>query len=200
MKSNKLLAQGGFTLIELLVTIAIAAILMMVAVPGMTSFKRNAELTSATNSVLAAINAARSEAIKRGMNAMLVPKDGTDWNSGLIAFVDKDSDLQYTAAGDVTIYVAEPLPAQFTITPSNQIETVKATAPYLMFNSSGYSRTRGGSLGVSSSGTLTIARNDLTGDELVTQTRRVVVAATGRVRTCKPDSATDTKCLFNATN
>ena len=74
----------GFTLIELMVTLAIAAVLLLVAIPSMTAFKRNAELTSATNTLLASINAARGEAMKRGTNAMVVPANGSDWNTGWI--------------------------------------------------------------------------------------------------------------------
>jgi type IV fimbrial biogenesis protein FimT len=69
--------QGrGFTLIELMVTLTIAAVLALVVAPGLTAYKRNAELTSAINTLLSAVNAARSEAMKRGMKAMVIPADG----------------------------------------------------------------------------------------------------------------------------
>ena len=55
-------AGAGFTLIELMVTLAIAAVLMMVAAPSFVGFQRNSEMTSVTNSLLAAANAARAEA------------------------------------------------------------------------------------------------------------------------------------------
>ena len=191
---------GGFTLIELMVTIAIAAILMMVAVPGMTAFKRNAELTSTTNSLLAAINAARGEALKRGMNAMVVPVDGTNWSSGIVAFVDVDRTQSYSAtSSDMTILTTAALPGYFSVnaTGSNP-QTVLASAPYLMFNPSGYAVTKGGSVGVSGTGALQIFRNDLAGAQQWEQTRRLMVAATGRVRTCKPASSSDSTCTMGS--
>ncbi|RYH22675.1 MAG: prepilin-type N-terminal cleavage/methylation domain-containing protein, partial [Alcaligenaceae bacterium] len=81
----------GMTLVECLIAIAIAAVLMMVAVPGMSAYKRNAELTSTANRLLAAVNATRGEAMKRGVTAMLVPTGGGgDWNAGWTVFLDLD--------------------------------------------------------------------------------------------------------------
>ena len=64
---------AGFTLIELMVTVAIGAVLMMVAAPSFIGFQRNSEMTSLTNALLAAANTARAEAMKTGMNAFVVP-------------------------------------------------------------------------------------------------------------------------------
>ncbi len=187
----------GFTLIELMVTIAIAAILMMVAVPSVTAFQRNAELTSTTNSLLAAINAARGEALKRGMNAMVVPAVGTNWNSGIIAFVDTDRSQSYSGS-DITILTTSALPSYFTVDAAgSNTQTVLSSAPYIMFNPSGYAVTKGGTVGVAGASSLQIYRNDLTSTLQWEQTRRLMVAATGRVRTCKPVSATDTKCQMS---
>ena len=44
--------------------------------------------------------------------------------------------------------------------------------------------------------TLTLTRTDLSGSALNDQTRRVVVAKTGRARTCRP--STDTSCTVSA--
>lgn len=57
---------AGFTLVELLVTLAVAAILLTVGVPSFRTFVQNAQLRSATDGFLAAIQRARSEAITRG--------------------------------------------------------------------------------------------------------------------------------------
>lgn len=60
--------DNGFTLIELLVTIAAAAILMAVAVPSFNDLIVSSRLSTQTNDLIAAINTARSEAIKRNRN------------------------------------------------------------------------------------------------------------------------------------
>lgn len=57
--------QCGFTLIELMVTLVISAILLSVAVPAYQSFIGSTALTTATNDLVAALNMARSEALKR---------------------------------------------------------------------------------------------------------------------------------------
>lgn len=107
---------NGFTLIELMVTIAIAAILMMIAIPSFTAYQRNAELTSFINSMVAAINGARGEAMKRGRYAMIVPADNTNWSSGWIAFVDVDRSWNYDASKDILVFSREAPPSYLSIT------------------------------------------------------------------------------------
>jgi type IV fimbrial biogenesis protein FimT len=57
--------QQGFTLMELLVTLAIAGLILGIAVPNFRDFMRNSRLTSASNDLIASINLARTEAVKR---------------------------------------------------------------------------------------------------------------------------------------
>jgi len=57
--------QHGFTLVELVITLAITAILLSVAAPAYQSFIGSTALTTATNDLVAALNMARSEALKR---------------------------------------------------------------------------------------------------------------------------------------
>ena len=182
----------GFTLIELMVTIAIAAILMVVAVPSLITYQRNSEMTSFANTLLASINAARGEAMKRGRYAMVVPADGVAWASGWVVFVDVDVTKTYNAAYDVLITAKEAPPSYLTVTGNN---TALEAAPYIMFDPSGYAAKKS----TSPTGpnlTLTIARNDVSSAEAAEQTRRLVVAITGRARVCKP--ATDSTCVASA--
>lgn len=62
---------AGFTLVELMVTVAVAAVLLAVAVPSFTQMIVSGRLTTQSNDMLAAINLARSEAIKRNASVTL---------------------------------------------------------------------------------------------------------------------------------
>ncbi|MBK7052484.1 MAG: GspH/FimT family pseudopilin [Rhodoferax sp.] len=192
---NNIIRIKGFTLIELMVTMALLAILMAVAVPSMTTFQRNAQLTSFSNTMLASINAARGEAMKRGRSARMVPTGGgTDWNNGWVIFVDVARTGDYTSPGNITIASREAKPSYLTIT---GFGTPAETPPYILFDASGYSKTNSGGFGASS---FEIKRNDVTGTEQLSQTRRVKIASTGRVRVCTPVSTTDALCSVAASS
>lgn len=186
--------DAGFTLIELMVTVALVAVLMMIAAPSFVGFQRNSEMTSITNSLLAAANAARAEALKTGMNAFVVPSgNGSSWTDGWIVFVDQNRDNTYTATADTTIMVQPATPSYLTITGTGNAAVTPAS--YIMFDSSGYAKSYG--TGVANL-TLSIVRNDVPTAQANSETRRIVVARTGRVRSCRP--STDSACTSSATN
>ena len=188
MSNNRRVISGGFTLVEMMVTLGIAAVLALLAIPGVESCKRNAEMTSLSNTLLASLNAARGEAMKRGVPALIVPAgSSTDWNTGWIVFVDngkgrKDGETGYRVyvAGDDLLVSAQPAPrSYFTITANG---TAGENPAYIMFDGMGYSRTKAYAFGAL---TLSITRNDLSGDEQLKETRRLIVASSGRVRVCR---------------
>lgn len=180
-------SECGFTAIELIVTIAIAAVLMAVAAPSFIGFQRNSELTSLTNKLLGSINTARGEAMKAGRNAFVIPVNTTSWASGWNVFVDMNGDNAYTEGTDILVQSNEAPPSFFEISGTNN---AAASSPYISFDSSGYARTIGGS-GLTNL-TLSIKRTDVSSASADEETRRIIVARTGKTRSCKPSS--DSSC------
>lgn len=183
----------GFTLIELMVTVALAAILAFIAVPSLSVFKRNAELTSTTNALVGAISVARSEALKRGYSAYVTPSNGTTWSGGWVAFVNVSSDntsRTYEAATDILLNRQAALPSYFSVTGPCTTGSASGTS-FIRFDASGFA-------GVSSCGgirnsSFLIERNDLPANspERLEQSRRIIISITGRVRACNPKRDTD---------
>lgn len=83
--------QAGFTLIELMVTLAVIAILALVAVPATQSLVNGNRLAGVTGDLTAAVQLARSEAIRRSARVTMCRSEdgstcanGTDWDRWII--------------------------------------------------------------------------------------------------------------------
>lgn len=72
---------SGFTLVEMMVTVAVLAILVTVAIPNYQAFVLSSRMTAQANDFLAALQLARSEAVKRNAPVRM-RANGGDWASG----------------------------------------------------------------------------------------------------------------------
>lgn len=115
----------GVTLIELIIVLTIAGILAALAAPGMQSFVSSNRLSAQVNDLLADINLARSEAIKRSTNAGVCVTDSAgancvvagNWVNGwLIYYVCPATDTTCVAGNNVILRVHEALSGKNTLT------------------------------------------------------------------------------------
>lgn len=190
--------DAGFTLIELIVTVAVVAVLLTVGVPELRETINNNRLTANTNAFVAAMNLARSEAIKRNVRVTLCKSaDGLccspnnspspGYEQGWIVFADPDNDgLRNPATCS-----ADPPPNP---DPEPLIRAYEALATgvslegngvvavdYVSFVPAGVSRTAGGA---PLAATMSLCKS---GYE--TSQRLVVLSSGGRARTEKISSS-----------
>ncbi len=178
-------ARRGFTLIELLVTMALLAIMLALAAPSFVTFQRNSELTASANSFVAALSAARAEAMKRQLRTFVIPASGaTNWASGWTVFVDVDGNVTSGAMSvdestDIVVSRQPALPESVSVnTATIATPFVDSGVAYAMFNGSGFMTTLAG--GFVTNGL------ELTNG---TESRRIIANTTGRLRVCKPADA-----------
>lgn len=169
--------QTGTTLLEMMVVLAVAAITLGIALPGMGALMDSRVLSVATNDILASLHLARSESIKRGSRAVLCPSEdgnvcsGGGWHDGWLVF----QDLNNNAArddGEALILVRPALPAGIRLT-GNQF-----VSNYISYAPNGGTKLVGGFL---QGGTLTVCKTA----ESPIEARQLVISTTGRVRTVK---------------
>lgn len=90
--------QRGFSLIELMVTVSVLAILLAIGLPSFQSSMRSNLVATTSNELIAAMNLARSEAIRNARGGGICPSesgtdcDGTDWADGWIVWADTNAD------------------------------------------------------------------------------------------------------------
>jgi type IV fimbrial biogenesis protein FimT len=182
--------QRGFTLIELLVVLVLLSIMLLLAAPGFMTFQRNSELTSTANSFVAALSAARAEAMKRQLRAFVIPGDGSsassDWATGWTVFVDVDSNVTSAAvlpgSGDIIVSRQGAMPASVAVNASvDSTAFTSGGVTYAMFNGSGFMTLIGGSFPTNGVHALDITN--------ATETRRIIANTTGRLRVCRPADA-----------
>ncbi len=89
--------QRGLTLIELMVALAVFSIVVAVAAPQMKTFMKNNRQINKLNTMVSAINLARSEAARLGSTITICSTSDnatctgeTDWSVGFMVFQDTD--------------------------------------------------------------------------------------------------------------
>jgi type IV fimbrial biogenesis protein FimT len=136
----------GFTLVELLVTIAVAGVLLAIAVPNFAELMRNNRSEASANELVAALNVARVEAVKRGKRVSLCPSangtscSGTAWQSGWIVFVDgAASDTTSTATVGTLLNRRTAMSTGATATATG---TATVTANFIRYTGLGFAPVR----------------------------------------------------------
>jgi type IV fimbrial biogenesis protein FimT len=159
--------SAGVTLIELLVVMAIAAVLLAVGVPNLRSYFITNALATTTNEFHAALNLARSEALKRSAPVSIRRAGATSqkWSDGWTIFLD--SNENGTKDGDdVLIQSHGPVPGKLSLYAD------AAAANSITFKAQGQST--GGVFVMCYDGQLTADGGS--------RSRAVLVSSSGRVR------------------
>jgi type IV fimbrial biogenesis protein FimT len=90
--------ESGFTMIELMITIAIAAILMIMAIPNFTDLMRRNAVANESNRFLTALQLARTKAISGSFRSGVCPGSGTACGGSDNAYAE-DGYSVFTMAG-----------------------------------------------------------------------------------------------------
>ncbi len=126
----------GFTLFELIITLAIAAIVVGVAAPSFSTMIQDNRFSGQSLDFIAALNLARSEAIKRRVQVTLCKSaneadctvGGNDWGQWWIVFVDNNGDA-VRDGGETILRVHGPLSGNNTLRGNNNFRNFIAYIP-----------------------------------------------------------------------
>ena len=189
--------QDGFTLIELMIALTMAAILLMVAVPGFRdTVKRNA-IESMVTRLKSALTQAKTEALSRGYTVSICSSDdgsscGSDWSIGWIVFVDNGAGASGSVnnAGNGDREVDEAIISYQNISDESKITALDAGGAItsLSFNRLGY-------LGSDSASTFVVCSPDAE----VEFARGIVLLISGQLAHSR-DSAGDSDTVHEDTS
>lgn len=124
----------GFSLVELIVALTIAGVLMAIAAPALQKFVSSNRLTGQVNDLMADINLARSEAIKRNVTTgvCVTAAGGSscvtsgNWTNGwLVYYVCPTGDPSgCTAGNNVVLKVHEAMTGKNTLTSPGSVDQI----------------------------------------------------------------------------
>lgn len=135
--------ENGFTLIELMVAVSVLAIVLGIGVPGFQELIQNNRITTQANEFVAALNFARSEAIKRGIRITLCRSsdgsncsDSGNWDQGWIVFVDTNN--------NASVDGGEPILKVYSSLRASTLSGNTNVAGYVSYVSSGFTQLTSG--------------------------------------------------------
>lgn len=144
--------QAGVTLIELLVAVVVIAIMAAVAMPSFREMTERNRLTTAANEIVAALQTARIEAVRRNRGVQLCPStdgdscSGSDWSRLVLLANGEEDPIREVRLNGVTL------------TSSEQV----ADANGVGFGPDGFAR-----VGAARSGVLSVCSTALQGDNAI---------------------------------
>ena len=179
----------GISIVELVVSLAIVAILATTGVPAFSSFIQSNRLNESSFDMLATINLARTEAVKRRTRVLLcrsadptlpTPSCGgsaNTWTTGWLVFASGDSNSTYEAGTDTLLGIGLVDSSKVTVitngTSDNNLE----------YNSDGTTNESGGT-----------ARFALCDQRGGAQGRQINIPPHGRPKFVKGNSASPINC------
>src|SRR5471032_3696639 len=94
MRSGRL---AGHTVLELLAVLSITGVLVAAALPSLQQMLERQRLRAASTDLFSAIELTRAQAMARGRRVLLMPAGpgGTDWRTGWLVFIDRNSNLVF---------------------------------------------------------------------------------------------------------
>lgn len=118
----------GFTLVEMVITLAIAAIVLSMGVPGFQQLIRANRTVTEVNRLVTALSLARSEAVKRSATVAICRATGSTcstavpWENGWVVFTDNviqngTIDIDGVAPDEQVLQVYEGMPQGYTLSP-----------------------------------------------------------------------------------
>lgn len=165
-KHSRKTANGGFTLLELMITLAVMAILVSWGFPSLQESIRSNRMIAQNNEMLAMLQYARSEAIRRNTSVEIhFEGTGNEWNVH-IEDPDNTADVEGCATGLLRCA-------------SNSNVALAADATVITFNNRGYIRDFGDTW---TTETVFLQHENCSGPN---ERRRIDVMPTGQISSCR---------------
>lgn len=141
-------SASGFTMIELMVVVVVIAVLLTVAVPSFESVMNGNRLAGASNELMASLQTARMEAVRRNARVVLclsanandaAPTCSTANVNGWIVFADANKNGAYNSPGDTLLRTS-------IVSPTVKVLSSATPAGVVVFRSDGFARTAANAL------------------------------------------------------